>query len=255
MIMKRRKAPFTAWWIFIAVIVETTLYSCWCGDFMIFPGAIPNLLPGCKKCGCLPHRGCRQLEQNPWVQELLWKCGLRLESIMGQLQEAVKIAQMPRGPAPYEESLRASLETVKEIREIYYSNSWQDLFMALQEPVFGRFSSCTGDLYDPLLKNQATKMRDNCKAELKKIKEELFQRPLDEQLEDLKRLVPLLEALWISFFLLGNVTARRKVKRICRFSDLEHYALQILSQPDTAPDSLQPSEAALDPERNLPGYW
>ena len=182
--------------------------------------------------------GAGELEGTAWIQELLRACRLELKSILGRLEEALRLCREPGGPEPYAGSLEDDIAALQEICSAAGS-SWGDLSHALQLPVFGRLTACRGSSYEEDLKERVKKIRDECKKELGKLKEQLFRRPLAEQAEDLILLAPLLEALVeLVLAFAGRYRQAKEEKGAADFSDLEHYALQILSSPvPGSPDS------------------
>ncbi|RJX28012.1 MAG: helicase-exonuclease AddAB subunit AddA [Dethiobacter sp.] len=198
------------------------------------------------QAGTFMVKDAEELEQTSWVKELLLDCRLQLENFIERMQEALQIACRLGGPVPYVENLEEELKALQVMREASF-HSWGELFDAMQAPVFGRLRACRGNEYDPLIKEKVAKSREACKQELRRLKEELFQRSLEEQAAELKLLAPLLDIL-VELVLAfeGRYRQAKEEKGAADFSDLEHYALQILSRPDAAPGSLEPSEAALE---------
>ena len=124
------------------------------------------------------------------------------------------------------------------------------LFEALQQNPFGRLKPCRGEAYDPELKGQALSIREKAKKELLHIKNRYFQRSLDEQLKELKLFAPLLASLveLVEAFDARYLQAKKE-RGVADFSDLEHFALQILTDEECQPGTLTPSRAALEYRR------
>lgn len=186
------------------------------------------------------------LEQSPWIEELRQKCSMELESIQWQLQEALDICRHPGGPSPYIDSLLEELEALEELRKASFG-SWEELFVAFRQPVFGRLAPCRGDTFHPRLKEKVSKIREACKKGLERLKNELFARSLTDNLKEFKELAPLLKVL---VELVNDFAARynhvKKEKALADFSDLEHFALKILCRDENLSEPLEPSEAALE---------
>jgi len=196
-----------------------------------------------EKAGAFALEGAGELERTAWVRELLYACRLELENILGRLKEALRLCREPGGPEPYAGSLEDEIAALQAICSAA-GNSWGDLMEAMQLPVFGRLRPCKGSSYEEALKERVKQIRDECKKALGKLREQHFQRPLAEQAEDLKLLAPLLDTLVeLVIDFAGRYSRAKGEKGAADFSDLEHYALQILSSPDSPGDTLLPSAA------------
>jgi len=182
----------------------------------------------------------------PWVELLLNECREELQMIVEFLEESMRIASLPGGPAPYLETLSAELKVLEKMREASH-RSWEELFVAMQKNPFGRLKPCRGDAYDMELKEQASRIRERARKDLSKMRESYFQRSLADQLAELESFTPLLTSL---VELIEDFSSRylqaKKEKGVADFSDLEHFALQILNQADNSTGTLSPSRAALE---------
>ncbi|MDO9536304.1 MAG: helicase-exonuclease AddAB subunit AddA [Bacillota bacterium] len=190
--------------------------------------------------------GENELACTPWAISLLQDCRMELEGMLERLYDALEIASGPDGPEPYIQNLEEDINTLTAARDAS-ENSWGELFDAMQSPAFSRLKACRGDRYDQDLKDRAVQIRDGCKKDFKGLKEALFQRPLREQGEELKKLAPLL--LTLTQILQAFEERYRQAKEekgAADFSDLEHYALQILSSPESTGETVLPSVAALE---------
>lgn len=188
-------------------------------------------------------------KRESWQDFLLEHCRLELESMICHLKEASRIARLPGGPSPYLENLEEEILMLEKLKKAFYS-SWDHLFAAMQEVSFGRLKSIRGTGYQEELKERVARIRNGCKKSLIRLKEELFLRPLGEQLEELKLLSPSMHILveLVREFA-GRYSSVKREKGLADFSDLEHYALEILKNPGSSPESLLPSEASLDCRR------
>jgi len=199
-----------------------------------------------EKAGAFALEDAGELERTAWLQELLHACCLELESILGRLKAALRLCREPGGPEPYAGSLEADIAALQSIR-LAAGSSWEDIMDAMQLSVFGRLSPCKGNSYKEELKERVKQIRNECKTALSKLREQLFQRPLAEQAEDLKQLAPLLDTLVelvIDFS--ERYSQAKREKGAADFSDLEHYALRILSSPDSPGDTPLSSAAATE---------
>ncbi len=182
----------------------------------------------------------------PWVGVLLNECREELQMIVEFLEESMRIASLPGGPTPYLETLSAELKVLRKMWEASHRN-WDELFVAMHKNPFGRLKPCRGDTFDMELKEQASRIREKARKDLSKMRENYFQRSLADQLAELESFTPLLSSL---VELIEDFSSRylqaKKEKGVADFSDLEHFALQILNQADNLTETLSPSRAALE---------
>ena len=188
---------------------------------------------------------------SPWEEILLQQVRQELAGMVWRLERALELTGYPGGPEPYVENLEDDLAVVRQSWEAS-GRSWDELARAVQAPAFGRLKSCRGDRYDPGLKDQVSALRNSCKDDFSRLIENYFQRPLEEQREELKSLAPVMKALVDLVLEFGGVyeTVKRE-KSLADFSDLEHRALELLTHPDSGGAEPRPSEAALDYRRKF----
>lgn len=204
------------------------------------------------------HLPAGGLEATPWVKIILGDCRRELEKALVQLQEARRVASLPGGPAPYLVALEREITQVSRALEAARPGTgpgappgaWKELGDRVGGVSFGRLKACPRGQYDPGLAEQARASRDGAKKDLKALQEAFFCRSLEEQEEDLRRLAPPVQALvqLVQDFQESYREAKQK-KGLLDFSDLEHYALNILRGPGSTPGKLVPSPAALDYRR------
>ncbi|MBD8067599.1 helicase-exonuclease AddAB subunit AddA [Bacillus sp. PS06] len=183
------------------------------------------------------------LEDTVFLPYLMNDVSLVLESAKENLEKALEITKQPGGPAPRAVTIETDLEQLNQLIRAK-EGSWQSLYDEMQTITFKTAKACKGDEYDAVLLKTVTTLRDEAKNQIKKIKEELFDRKPDSYLSDLLEmkssidmLISLVKAFGVKF------QAAKQEKGLVDFSDLEHYCLQILRHP-TAVNELIPSDAA-----------
>ncbi|MGN7296839.1 helicase-exonuclease AddAB subunit AddA [Ferdinandcohnia sp. SAFN-114] len=188
----------------------------------------------------------QSLDQTPYIPYLLADISLQLEGAKANLVQAMDLIRMPGGPAPRAENIEADLEQIFRLLHAK-DHSWTALYHEMQTLVFGRAKPVKGDEYDENLKDQVTKLRDDAKKQVEKIKEDLFNRPPESYLDNIKEMLPSIEMLVELVIEFGDRFQKvKEEKGLVDFSDLEHYCLEILRKDGTASDELVPSEAALE---------
>lgn len=183
---------------------------------------------------------------HPWQRSLAADVRLELNGAAGLVQEAIRVAESPGGPAPYLENLRQEADVLEYLAELC-GHSWDVLHEGIQSPVFGRLKPCKGEGFDKGLQEKTKELRDGAKDRLKKIQTELFRRTSEDYFEELRLLAPLMEALVQLVLSFGErfEEAKRR-KGLLDFGDLEHYCLRILRSSDAEPGVLAPTPAAME---------
>ncbi len=184
--------------------------------------------------------------ENPWIALLLEECRGKLAMAADLMEEMIRIASVPGGPAPYLVTLQEELIMLRKIEEASRCG-WDELFSCMQQNPFGKLKPCRGDAYDTAMKERVQGIRDKVKKELNKLREDYFKNTLHEQLALLERYAPLISSLieLVEVFA-SRYQQAKKEKGAADFSDLEHYALQILNGAENRPGELAPSKAALE---------
>ncbi|MDB5052257.1 MAG: helicase [Bacilli bacterium] len=181
-----------------------------------------------------------------WFNSLSGDVRLELNGIEGLLREAIRMAEMPGGPAPYLANLQGELLLIQYLQEAS-EHSWGNLYEGFQSAGFGRLSPCKGDDYDKGLQENVKQLRDRAKDTLNKLKSELFGRSPEQFIAELTEMEPLMRALVDLVTRFGDRYKQAKLeKSLLDFADLEHYCLEILRDPHSTQDDLLPSRAALD---------
>lgn len=185
------------------------------------------------------------MEPSLWFDSLIRDVRLELEGIAGLLQEASRLAEQPGGPAPYLANLADETAMISQLMGLC-GESWESLYERFQTASFGRLKPCRGEGLDKSLQEKVKAIRDTAKERFNALREELFTRSPEQYKAELKAMHPVMGMLveLVRQFAVRFSEAKRG-KGLIDFADLEHYCLQVLSDPD-AGGELKPSEAALE---------
>lgn len=187
------------------------------------------------------------LSRTAWVQSILAEAKLTLDGAASQLIQGHEIALQPGGPAPYAENLTADLAMVRALQDDLLNKPWAELYNIFIEISFGKLKACKKDATDPGLQETVKELRDNVKKSLLELQKSLFGRPAEVFLAELHEAAPLMQELAETVIEFGERYRIEKAGRgLVDFSDLEHYCLQILRHPDSAPGHSLPSDAAME---------
>lgn len=181
-------------------------------------------------------------EQLPFFKYLWKDVAIQLSGLKNLLKGALDITKLPGGPAPRAENL---LDDISQIDYMMSASSWKELGERIRSFKATRAKSCRGDEYRKELIDEVTSLRNEAKKQLEKLKNELFNRSLENQLQDLKSMKPVVKRLVdIVRKFSKRLEAMKKERGIVDFSDLEHYCLEILSDKDQE-GRIIPSDAAM----------
>lgn len=168
-----------------------------------------------------------------------------LQEAFALIQEVRQLALKPDGPAPYGETAEVDFAMLQEAIRRAESGTWQDLYDYLSVLKWSRMSAVKKDSCDPVLQERAKKRREDAKKIVNGLSESFFTRKPERLLQEIRLMAPAIDTL---VELTEDFSARYKVAKIERglvdFSDLEHYALQVLTTEED--NKLRPSPVALD---------
>ncbi len=169
-----------------------------------------------------------------------------LEEAFVLISEMRTITLQPEGPAPYAETAEIDFAMIQEGIRISREGTWQELFDFFSTVKWTTLKRVAKDaLVDVDLQELAKKKRDAAKKIINKLKETYFVRTPARLLEEIRLMAPTIATLVELTNVFSEQFRRAKVERgIIDFSDLEHFALQILTE--NVDGKLQPSPVALD---------
>jgi ATP-dependent helicase/nuclease subunit A len=188
-----------------------------------------------------------RLEDSEWGREIRRAVQLELEAAEALLGQALAGAMLPDGPGAYVDTLRGDLALARGLLETVRTRpmaEWSDAFRAAS---FDQLKAQRGGDVDKELQERVKKLREDAKAIVLGLKEELFSRTLDDYAKELNEIAPLMEALAGLVIAFGRrYEAVKRERGLIDFGDLEHYCLRILRDPASTPDRPVPSAAALE---------
>ncbi len=190
--------------------------------------------------------GANCLDGLPWIGVLKQAVQRELKRVLDMLQEALKVAQMPGGPARYVETLCSDLETMEALLEACLG-SWADLHAGFNGIVFEQLPRVSRQEVDEVLKEHCRGLREEAKKRVRELAAEYFSRDPGAALEDLDLAAGTVEALAGLTLAFTRRYQEAKLKRgLVDFSDLEHFCLRVLLSPEASPENPVPSPVALD---------
>lgn len=188
--------------------------------------------------------GVKSVDDLSFIDPLKQAIEYSLEEAVALLSEMRRIAEAPDGPAPLKATAEADLQWVEEAVARIKTSSWEETYAFFDTLTWVRAGSIKKDSCDELLAKRAKAMRDDAKKIVAKIQEAYFSRKPERLLAEIALMEPSMHTLIELVHAFGKEYERLKIDRgIVDFSDLEHYALKILSNEENG--QLKPSEIAL----------
>ncbi|MGI6070510.1 MAG: helicase-exonuclease AddAB subunit AddA [Blautia sp.] len=182
----------------------------------------------------------KALEESPWMQLLWEKAGHYIEEALELARENVKLALEPDGPAVYEKALEADLEFLEKLSGL---RDFDEMHQALAKPAWTRLPPVKDPMVSETVKERVKEGRQRVKDLTGELCGTFFAAPLDEVLQtmaDCKSSVHVLTNLVRSF--MEVYSQRKREKNLLDFSDMEHFALEILLRKEG--DVLKMTQAA-----------
>lgn len=165
-------------------------------------------------------------QQGKLGQFLLDYCQKMLRTMAEELETAEKISLLPSGPWMYADMMQAEKEMMTKLSKI---TTLGKLGEEIQAVKFDRISAKKDPAVDPQQKETAKGLRDHVKKRFGTLKEQFFSDELNKSLEDMRKCSsPVCVLLNLAIEFTTRLLALKKEKKVLSFSDVEHYALDIL---------------------------
>lgn len=166
------------------------------------------------------------LVHSDYGQYLTERVNRTVEGCLEKLREVKRLCELPDGPYMYGELTEAEIEQLERL------TSCKDLEeQAAKVPAvtFARFPSKKDDSVDPAKRELAKAIRNSVKDTLSDLSESYFKTPLELAVEQGKACrEPLRMLLDLVLEFDRRLLAAKQERHLIDFSDMEHYALQIL---------------------------
>lgn len=180
------------------------------------------------------------LDKLQWVEAIGKILNIILQDNIRNCEMAVKICGWTGGPAAYKETLLKDIEIYKKFSEL---KSYNEIYSYMQEYSFPRIKAIRKtEPVDEELKELVKQIRGECKKSLEGIKKRYFFMSPQRMLSVNNLTVHVLLAVArVTMDFADEFTKYKEDKNILDFSDIEHYALKILTVDGSAK---KPSDVA-----------
>ena len=169
-----------------------------------------------------------ELENSPcgaYLQEYLSKMAAGVRQI---LEKALRLCQKPAGPYGYAETVEQELEQLRALEGCRTLGDWERE-LALASEAFGRLPAQRDKSVSLLLQERVKELRSQAREVIRELREGFFSVPLPLALERIKACAgPVGTLLGLALEFRERIQAKKQERKLIDFSDMEHYALDIL---------------------------
>lgn len=181
-----------------------------------------------------------QMEQASWMELLLTSLRAAVLDCLRQMKQALLICEEPDGPYMYADALKEDIRQLEKIKEASGYMAFGEALNAYAN-AFPKLAAARKFEGSTQKKDLVQNARNDMKKEIKDMRDKFFFKEPEEIFLDMKKTVPavnMLIALTEEFA--ARFSAEKKKKNLVDFSDMEHFALQILVDQETK----KPTETA-----------
>lgn len=188
----------------------------------------------------------QSVDELPFIDPLKLAILHTLEEALALAKEVERVAQLPEGPLPLEVTAQADQQWLTSALRIVTEGSWEEAYTYFQSLTWVKAGTIKKDSCDEELAKRAKSLRDTVKKMVNELREAYFTRTPARLLTEMTLMAPMMHTLIELVLRFSQRYEQVKIdKGIVDFSDLEHYALQILAHR-TATGELVPSDIALE---------
>ena len=176
--------------------------------------------------------------RSKWAKAILETVKIQMEGIEKSLCKAIEDVYGIDELVTFTDKLKIEYEKIKEI--LYACDtSWSDAYRQISSMTFENYAKGVKRIpkdapsYIKEEKDKAKKIRDNAKKSIEKIKTSVFNKNYDDLKDEIKFLYPIVKSLSDVVLMFEQIYSQKKRdKGIIDFNDIEHFALQILTETD-----------------------
>ncbi|ANU22681.1 helicase-exonuclease AddAB subunit AddA [Planococcus donghaensis] len=168
------------------------------------------------------------IDELPFIDDLKLTIRHALEEALQLADQGLQIAHAPEGPVVLESTFRTDTEVIRTAIAAL-ENSWESLYAFSKSFKWEKAASIRKDSCDPVLAEEAKARRNDVKKIVSGLFDAYFTRSPKRLLEEMREMAPLMKTLVELTQLFADQYKALKIDRaLVDFSDLEHYALEIL---------------------------
>lgn len=175
------------------------------------------------------------LVHSDYGQYLTERVNRTVEGCLEKLREVKRLCELPDGPYMYGELTEAEIEQLERLTSC---KDLEEQAAKIPAVTFARLPSKKDDSVDPAKRELAKAIRNSVKDTLSDLSESYFKTPLELTVEQGKACSePLRMLLDLVLEFDRRLLAAKQERHLIDFSDMEHYALQILLKREKVEES------------------
>lgn len=175
------------------------------------------------------------LVHSDYGQYLTERVNRTVEGCLEKLREVKRLCELPDGPYMYGELTEAEIEQLERLTSC---KDLEEQAAKIPAVTFARLPSKKDDSVDPAKRELAKAIRNSVKDTLSDLSESYFKTPLELAVEQGKACrEPLRMLLDLVLEFDRRLLAAKQERHLIDFSDMEHYALQILLKREKVEES------------------
>lgn len=171
-----------------------------------------------------------ELSKSPWMEALMADAKKKVQAALELAGEANELAQEPGGPYMYVPVLEQDVQMLEKLEHIQEFDEYVQILSGLS---FAALPRKKDDQVDPGIREQVKGIRDQVKEMVKSLRENYFSVKLEGVLEQMQVCrVPVCALIDLARDFMEEYGKRKREKNLLDFSDLEHFALDILVEQE-----------------------
>lgn len=161
-----------------------------------------------------------------WMKELVDYIKCLVEGLILDNTKAIAFCEEGNGPYMYVEALTDDKQYLEKLNAC---ETYEQFLQVVKSVNWKRLSTKKDETVDVDKREVVKEIRNRVKARIKDMQNQFFFQSLEESLEDMERVKPVVDALISLTVDFSDAYAKKKLeKNILDFNDLEHNALKIL---------------------------
>lgn len=179
-----------------------------------------------------------------WIRACMEQSRSCLADNIARLEKAILICEQPDGPYMYAEILEKDIQSLSGIMDAKDFDAMQNSFMMLS---FDRLSAKKDDAVSPEKRELIKEIRGQIKKALADLQEDFFEQDRETILSRMQLCTRAVHELCnLTLLFMQAFEQRKKEKNVIDFSDMEHFALNILvrHEPGQKPEEAEPTQVA-----------
>ncbi len=165
------------------------------------------------------------LEETDWLEQMMVNIRAIVTELAGVTEKALAICHSPEGPEAYAQSL---LDDADALQRLIAAKDYNTLSEEIRELKFTALSRKKQECAEEK-KEQVKGLRDRVKKAVEDLKKSFFFQSSGQMQEDMKKAVaPATVLIQLTLEFIHRLAAKKEEKNLLDFSDVEHFALNIL---------------------------